>query len=310
MKQDLIRKYIRGEASIPEKEIVLRWINEKSEHKKEFLALRKLYDLSLWNIPETSAPSHSHKFRQSLSIFKNVLKIAAIVLLTLGVNRYFFPPEEEVSHTQTLEVPAGQRAYLTLSDGSSVWLNAKTTLTFPDRFDSKTRKVKLNGEAYFQVSHNEQHPFIVETEHYDVKVLGTEFNVMAYQGSPIFETSLLSGCVEVKELNQPETVRLKPNEKVFLQNGKLKKATFTHENNFLWKNGIIYFDNLPFPEIIQKLQLYYDISIKIENPTLSDFRCTGKFWTKDGIEHVLRVLQLKKGFTYIKDEEHHVITIK
>ena len=94
---------------------------------------------------------------------------------------------------KAIHVPSGQRAELTLSDGTRVCLNSNTTLTFPDHFDRKERRVTLDGEGYFQVAKNEKKPFIVQAKEYEVRVLGTEFNVMMYKDQDFFETVLLKG---------------------------------------------------------------------------------------------------------------------
>ena len=108
---------------------------------------------------------------------------------------------------QTVIVPAGQRAELLLADGTKVWLNSRSKLKFPDRFQKDARKVELDGEGYFEVTHQEEAPFTVHTSKYDVKVLGTEFNVKAYKDKEQFETSLLKGSVEVSNANKSQTIR-------------------------------------------------------------------------------------------------------
>ena len=99
---------------------------------------------------------------------------------------------------QTITVPAGQRVNLDLPDGSNVWLNAGTTMQYPVSFMTDKREVILDGEAYFEVAHNEKSPFVVHTSTLDVEVLGTKFNVEAYSARKIFETSLMEGRVKVK----------------------------------------------------------------------------------------------------------------
>lgn len=112
-------------------------------------------------------------------------------------------------------MPAGQRAELTLSDGTKVWLNAKTTFSFPDHFDDHQRNVILDGEAYFDVAHNEKSPFVIQTEKYNVKVLGTEFNVRAYKEDEIyaFETALINGSVEIETADHAVKSNYNPKKK-------------------------------------------------------------------------------------------------
>ena len=178
---------------------------------------------------------------------------------------------------QTIHVPAGQRAEVILADGTHVWLNSRSTLKFSEQFSANTRNVELDGEGYFSVQHNEKSPFTVQTPKYTIQVLGTEFNVKAYHNSPLFETALIKGSVEI---------------------------------TFKWKEGLFCFENESIQDLIDKLQLYYDIQIDVQRPSLLQYRYSGKFRIKDGVEHVLKVLQLKHKFTYTKNEEENLIIIK
>jgi ferric-dicitrate binding protein FerR (iron transport regulator) len=211
---------------------------------------------------------------------------------------------------QTLYVPAGQRAEISLEDGTKVWLNANTKLIFPNQFSGETREVQLDGEGFFDVAPGKSKPFIVKSEKVDVKVWGTRFNLMAYSGSETFETSLLEGSVEVIKSNSSKGVMLHPNERISLVKEQLVISPISNMNHFLWKEGIISFDNESFPELVDKLELYFDIKIQVKNEKILSYKCTGKFRTKDGIEHILKVLQLRNNFSYRIDEKLNKITIK
>nr|WP_286083552.1 FecR family protein [Parabacteroides goldsteinii] len=101
---------------------------------------------------------------------------------------------------QTITVPAGQRINITLADGTNVWLNARTTIQYPITFNEKERLVKLDGEAYFDVTKDKSKPFIVQTNNYNVEVLGTKFDVDSYSETEIFETTLMEGSVRISSL--------------------------------------------------------------------------------------------------------------
>ena len=286
MNQELLNKYIAGDATPEEKEEVARWLDTDKKNMKEFLALRKLYDISIWQQEQTPVAkdklSLGNKRWTLRSASFELAKVAAIFILAFTIVYSFLINEDNDSaKMQTIFVPPGQRAELTLTDGTKVWLNAKTTFTFPDKFTANNRRVTLDGEGYFDVTKNPEKPFIVNTERYDIKVLGTEFNVTAYSGSSVFE-----------------------------ENGILKKDTIEHENYFLWKEGLICFYDEPVDKMIEKLQLYYDVKIDVQNKTLLNNRYSGKFRTKDGVEHVLKVLQLNNKFSYEKDNDRNLITIK
>ncbi|MBP3518515.1 MAG: FecR family protein [Parabacteroides sp.] len=204
---------------------------------------------------------------------------------------------------QTIYVPAGQRAELILSDSTKVWLNAKTTLTFPSHFDNNSRSVTLDGEGYFDVTHDKNKPFIVKTNQYDIKVLGTEFNVRSYNQNAVFETSLLKGSIQIESADHLAKLLLEPNEKAYMEQGKLKTAPITQYDYFLWKDGLICFDDNTIEELFQKLQLYFDVNIIVKNTSILEQRYTGKFRTGDGIEHILKTLQLRTKFVYENEED-------
>lgn len=316
MNRELLHKYIAGDATQQEKEEVARWLDADKENMKEFLAQRKLYNISIWQqesipLPKVNLPSQNkrHRFR---SVMIGLSKIAAIFILafTLLYSITTNDGKPEPAIMQTIFVPPGQRAELTLTDGTKVWLNAKTTFTFPNKFTAGSRQVILDGEGYFDVTKDTEKPFTVKTEQYDIKVLGTEFNVTAYSGSPYFETALIKGAVEVSSPASNSKIDLQPNTRTYAENGLLKKGAIEHQSYFLWKEGLICFFDEPVGKMIDKLELYYDIKIDVRNKELLKNRYSGKFRTKDGVEHVLKVLQLSNKFTYTKDNDLNLITIR
>lgn len=315
--KELLIKYINGNCTDQEKIAVVNWLDASPENMKEYLALRKLQDMAIWQSNPVPGNQETTKKKVSGTKLKTIslelLKIAAVFVFAIIVFQYFISrPTTPQAQTimQTLYVPAGQRAQLSLEDGSKVWLNAKTTFIFPNHFSGNIREVKLDGEGFFEVAHNASDPFIVKTEHYDVKVLGTKFNLMAYSGKGNFETSLLEGSVEVMKSGSSKGVMIKPDERIFLQNNQMVIAPIAQTNHFLWKDGIISFDDESFPEIVARLELYFDIKIVVKRDKPFNFKCTGKFRTKDGVEHILKVLQLSNKFNYTIDYKQNLITIE
>lgn len=316
MDRELLVKYIDGIASNEETEIVICWLDENVDHMKEYATLRKLQDIIIWNeeilkVKKLSANKNKN-FQKNKRIWLEVFKVASILLVAFFASRFFVPQTEtkDLVVLQTLFVPAGQRAELSLADGTKVYLNAKTTFIFPNQFSNNERKVQLYGEAYFKVTTNKSRPFIVQTHNYDVKVWGTEFNLMAYADKGIFDVELLEGSVEVLHKNQSDGLFIKPNERIFEEYNQLKIDTIKHYNHFLWREGIISFENDTFLEIANMLQLYFDVSIDIKSKNILNYHCTGKFRMKDGVEHILKVLQLKYFFKYDYNDTKNVITIE
>lgn len=315
MDKKLLLRYISGEATEKEKEAITEWLDADVENMQEFLALRKLNDITIWQYDPQSQQNHQKDsprvlWQSSKKIMTEVLKVAAVLVLAFILFRYFDKAGSEHASTQTLYVPAGQRALLTLSDSSKVWLNANTTFTFPNTFSSGTREVTLEGEGYFDIAHNASQPFVVKAGKYDVKVLGTEFNVLAYTENPEFEVSLLSGSVEVIRAGGKNGRLITPGQRIFMEKNSLRIAPIEHASYFMWKEGLISFDDEAFPEMVRKLERYFDLKIIVKNDKILQYRCTGKFRTKDGIEHILKVLQLSNRFDYSIDDKINVITIE
>lgn len=306
---ELLMKYIKGETTPEEREKVVRWLDEDPEHIHQYRSLRKLYDISLWSPIEENLQEEKQT-RTLKPVWIEFLKVAAVILITFLGTKAFFDWKEDPVKMQTVIVPAGQRAELLLADGTKVWLNSRSKLKFPDRFQKDARNVELDGEGYFEVTHKEEAPFTVHTSRYDVKVLGTEFNVKAYNSKNQFEASLLKGSVEVSNMNKSQVVRLRPDEQVISDGSQLIRSVILDKNYFRWKEGLLCLDDESIGGLIDKLELYYDVKIIVQQASLMKYHYSGKFRISDGVEHVLKVLQLKHKFTYIEEEEQNLIIIK
>lgn len=313
MNPELLQKYIAGNATEVEKQRVTGWIQENPENMREYMAQRKLHDMALWRTePVAEENSRERKHFSLRGIYMEAAKIAAVLAIVLLGTHYWTGKHQvpEDKTWQSIYVPAGQRAELMLADGTKVWLNSRSTLTFPGSFKGDIRNVKLDGEGYFAVTKNVEQPFIVETNKCNVKVLGTEFNVMAYAADSVWETSLLEGAVEILVPGSNNSgMRLEPNTMASLKGNRLVKGRIKEADYFLWREGLLCFNDISVRDMIEKLKLYYGVDIVVNNTRILKNRYTGKFRTKDGVEHVLKVLRLNNKFTYTKDDETNVITI-
>ena len=178
MNPELLQKYIAGNATEAEKQRVTEWIQENPENMREYMAQRRLHDMALWRTePVAEENSRERKHFSLRGVCMEAAKIAAVLAIVLLGTHYWTGKHQvpEDKTWQSIYVPAGQRAELMLADGTKVWLNSRSTLTFPGSFKGNIRNVKLDGEGYFAVTKNVEQPFIVETNKCNVKVLGTEF---------------------------------------------------------------------------------------------------------------------------------------
>ena len=207
-------------------------------------------------------------------------------------------------------MPAGQRVSFTLEDGTLVWLNAQSKLSYPAEFSDKERHVKIEGEAFFEVAKNIDKPFIVSTSRADIKVLGTTFNVCDYPDEPSSRISLIEGKINVYDReNTEKTTELNRNEELTIIDNTINVSAIRDKNYFLWREGIYSFENERFEFILKKLELYYDVGITVKNKEMLDWRYTVKFRQRDGIDEIMRLLQRIHRFNVIKDEEKNTITI-
>lgn len=316
MDDGLLIAYFKGEVSDEEAQQITEWIEAKIEHQRYYQQLCRLFEVSYWieDIPEQTEVAFPKKTKALpwKHYVISFMKVAAIFVL--GFALHFFLNWQKTTHHELqhqIHVPTGQHVEIMLADGSKVWLNSGSTLTFPSKFNGKKRMVELDGEGFFEVKSDKEHPFIVSTSKYQVKAVGTSFNIYDYQDSPQFEAALLNGKVEVTtNAKKSSVVILTPNQRAALCQGVLKVKPIENANNYLWRKGILYF-NEPLLEVFDKLQEYYDIEFQIRNSSLTRKSpyCTGKFRAKDGLEHIIRVLKETNHFDYQIDYESKKIII-
>lgn len=212
---------------------------------------------------------------------------------------------EENSSKQTssliLRTPKGGHYQLQLADGTKVWINADSKLTYPDRFEDNERRVKLEGEAYFEVAHHSSKPFFVQSPKQEVKVLGTKFNINAYKDEKEMKTSLLEGQISVRLFNtadHPERQYVPQiNQQVRVQNGKVTVKSFDPEEVVAWKNGYFMFDNEGIESIMKKIGRWYDVDIEFQN-LHQDQRFTGTISKFSNVSKVLEKLELTGGVKF------------
>jgi ferric-dicitrate binding protein FerR (iron transport regulator) len=319
--QDLLIRYFSGETTEDEKRILFSEIGKDPELKNEFVRIQNIKGLICFSSGNTHDEWASEKLTQFYSAirrrkrrlyFLQFAKYASVVLVVVSCTLFsvrYFNNRDERTYNE-IEAPVGQRVYITLNDGSTVWLNSRSKIRIPQSFDTKSRKVYLDGEAFFNVEKNKNNPFIVETSRYNVRVLGTKFNVLNYSEMTMFETTLIEGSVEISKADRKETIVLAPNEHVSLKDNDLKKSKVNGNNYSSWKEGVLIFDEEPFSEIIKKLELYYEVKFIIQNTKALDVVYTGKFNAKDSAERIIEIIHQTNKFTYRISPDNKIIYIR
>ena len=183
-------------------------------------------------------------------------------------------------------------------------MNAGTTITYPNAFVSKNREVEINGEAFFEVAHDAEHPFIVKANQINVEVLGTQFNVKAYEEDDWIEVSLSEGKVEVQSKDKKRRIFLSPGEQAYYDkhNHSLTTRTVDIAHYTSWRNGIYYFRALPLKEIVKQLERIFNVNICITSSNIEDIILTGDFLRGENLEQILRVITADKRLKYRIEE--------
>ncbi|MES2060808.1 MAG: FecR domain-containing protein [Bacteroidota bacterium] len=192
----------------------------------------------------------------------------------------------------TINTPIGGQYQVILPDGTKVWLNAASSLKYPTQFKGSQRMVELTGEAYFEVTKNAAMPFYVKANNMQVKVLGTHFNIMAYDNEPAIKTTLLEGSVQLR--SGATNNMLKPGQQgVLNRNGQITVSDVNAEHAIAWKNGYFEFNRSGIHEIMNQLARWYDIDIAYQG-NMPDDEFVGKIERSAKLSQVLNILKLSK----------------
>ena len=369
----LLSKKIAGEATGDELEELQQLISDNPEWKTTMENLRELWsskpvivdtdkkqkieDAYLVHINRLKEKGADFKENTELAVhdveinltavkkpfYKSWITYAAAAVFIVAVI-FLYPLIADTGKTNEVASPIrpfneitinpGSRTKVQLPDGSQVWVNSGSHLTYEGNFKGNTREVQLDGEAYFDVAKDASRPFIVHTSGIDIKVLGTAFNVKAYKTEPTIEATLIHGSIEVINKSQPGSAKimLKPHEKLVYNKYVIKdikdyKADIQPvadsfsiiikplgkniaDNDIVetaWVYNKLIFEDERFADLALKMERWYNVKISIENEKLKDYRISGTF-VNETAEEAVKALQLLVPFSYsIKNNEVKII---
>lgn len=321
MTDELLFKYFSNEASAEEVAQIEQWLDEDPARQSEFDSAHYLFNAMILHSDELSkmtTPGALEKTSRKSKVRRLVYRYAAAAaaVVIAGLSGVFVEREinynKMTAQTNVLEVPAGQRMSVTLSDGTQVQLNGNSRIEYPVIFSRKQRNVKLSGEAFFEVKHDERHPFIVETFASKVEVLGTRFNVYADEASEYFSTALVDGKVRVTTNDETaEQVVLAPDEMVRFVNNHLVVTKVDAENLISWTEGYVNLADTDFESLMHRFENVYGVKIVIERETMPEIGYkSGKIRVSEGVNFALKLLQHECKFTYTENYETNTITIR
>lgn len=231
---------------------------------------------------------------------KQIFTRAAVILLAV-LSGYLIKQTVITQFSKPLYsevvVPLGQMTKVNLSDGTSVWLNSGTTLKYPTVFDQENREVSIDGEAFFDVTHNSKMPFIVHTNNLSVKVLGTTFNVASYAADKKTDITLVKGAVILQSDADRWTKKMVPGEIATIDHDGNTPEIKTVNTDFYtsWKEGKVVFKKERLDIIANKLERWYNVEIRFKEDDLRQLEFSGTFLKYKPIEQVFQSLRIMNG---------------
>lgn len=307
---EILARFFEGRTTSEENNAIADWIESDPANQETFN--RELqFHLMLMHMPASVQTPLQKPHRTRLALYAGLAAsfVAGIILCWfLAVA----PLSDEASRMVAFHTDPGQRASLTLPDGTSVELNSGSTLEYPAVFARGERRVRVEGEAMFDVAKVADKPFYVETFAYDVKVLGTRFNVEADEDRGVFSTALMEGSVAILDKHDNRITELEPDQVVTLTDGRLIKR---HEENigsrYRWTDGIINCAGLSFEELMRRFERAFGVTIVIECEAVPDISYKRmKVNVCDGISHAFAILQRTSDFTVEYDDATNTYHIR
>ena len=217
-------------------------------------------------------------------------------------------PEKKPSKFNQLIVPPCKRSFLALSDGTNIWVSANSRIVYPEIFEDDKREIFVEGEVYLEVSPDKKRPFIVKTNQLDVNVLGTSFNISAYEGDSNTAVVLVSGKVNIHTKNNLEAT-LAPSDMLCFESGRISQSKINTENYTSWRYGTYMFDNEEFSAILNKLSKYYGRKI-VWTKGVEKLHGSGTLYLKDDIFKLLKGLEAVAPITFTPKSDEIFVDVK
>lgn len=319
----IIELFVKTDVSTSSRDEFHLWLAEEKFSSEKEKALKGLWD----NMEESTPEQISSQTQQSLNEVHKKIKqrqrkmnikflrfwqVSAASLLIALLSTLYFTTNETPVNADLIEqyVPVAEITHFTLPDGTEVQMNSTATLLYPTQFNGETRSVYLIGEANFKVAKNEEQPFIVKSNDFQVTALGTEFNMRVYPDDPVLTTTLLSGSVEIRFDNLESSLILKPNEQ-FTYNKRTKEETITHPDLHdvtAWQRGELVFKSATLEEIIPVLERKYPYSFVYTINTLRNDRYTFRFKQNTPLQEIMDIIvEVSGNIKYrIEDNKYYL----
>lgn len=320
----LLIKFFLKKTTEEENRSIYEWLAFSPKNKKEFARLQLIWNFSAMkylnrhidtekDLQQIKTRIYRRKARweKIRTIAYTAVSTAAVVASVL----WFATPEsspvspsgQTASRSDETEIfiPKGLEGNITLADGSKVWLNSGSRITYPKDYSAENRKLFLDGEAYFEIKTDKAHPFVVETSKVSVLVTGTRFNLSSYPDDNTVETTLCQGSVTLRRHDAQKEIHLKPNDKVTYHkdNGAIQKEIVDSRVAIAWKDGILSFKEVPLREIIKKLERKFNTTIRIQDPQIGEYTYTATFEKEKGLKAILDIIVTSAPIIYRQEQD-------
>lgn len=316
-KEDLIQ-FIRGSEDRKFQRSVIDWVKASPENHRYYNRVKAEY-VSKFQIEQSvdiDKEFNQFLLRKEKGLNRSLfLKIAALITIALLAGGGWFIINTNLSSVPlaTYEAQPSLLKEITLPDGSKVSLNSGSIIEIAQGFNESNREVYLEGEAFFEVERDTARPFVVKTEsNLEVKVLGTSFNVKSYKSDKTIETTLVSGKVELIQSNKKRPViALSPNQKATFNKAedKINIEQVSTANITSWKDGVLIFDNEPVENVLNSLERWYKVRIRIKDREINTYTFSGKVNRKTNIAEVLELIKASSPVKYQYNETENTFIL-
>ena len=322
--KDLLRKYHAGHISKEEFARLKATVNcSTDEELKRLVAEHWDSYADESPLPETKKVQLYHNIERKIRVPMHIrirsywAQIAAsfLLMLSIGMSVLFYTQHSELQKltSRNVVIRSGESpSSITLPDGTKVKLNTRSSLTYQQDFGREDRKVSLSGEGYFDVKRDEAKQFVVQTGFIDITVLGTSFNVYAYEDKDFLEMALVKGSVRVNTVRPPyKSLHARPNEKITYNKhtGQLMLETTSNQAETAWMQEELTFRHTPLREVFRSLERKFGITIQTSDTLFANDAYTGTF-KEATLENVLGVLKQHYGFGYTRTQDTIHIDMK
>ena len=319
----LIISYLKGEATPEQQNELLAWLEADVENKLYFRSIKDVYDLGRIESDLLNSQvdrqwkkflDHvlpSHRKHRWLQLGKNMLRYAAVFmfgLVCMQLISYFADKREVSSRLTKIGTGVGERTKVSLPDGSTVWVNACSSISYDGAFGEKDRTVHIKGEAYFEVKKDSTRPFLVHADQFTFRVTGTSFNVYAFDDDHEMSLALIEGSVTAEKGTYSEKIR--PGEVLVYDktHAKISHKQLITSSYTAWRYGEMFFDKMTFEELTLRLERNFNVKFKFENQKIKKESFGGSFRKYESLETIMKVIststplkyRIEKDTVYIK----------